>query len=179
MSKNILVFGGSTSSTSINKQLANYASSFLENINVNVIDLSVFDIPVFSVDQEKEGVPESIMELSKMFKHTDGFIISLAEHNGSYAAGYKNIIDWISRVEKKVFHDKPVLLMATSPGARGGITVLQTAKNYYPYMGANIVGSFSLPSFTSNFQDGKIVDKDLASKLEIEVTKFKKELNLN
>lgn len=37
--------------------------------------------------------------------------------------------------------------MATSPGDRGGATVLQAAVNYFPFLGANVVADFSLPNF--------------------------------
>ena len=55
-----------------------------------------------------------------------------------------------------------MFLMSTSPGARGGKTVLDTAKTYFPYLGGNIVSDFSLPSFYDNFKDGKIINELLA-----------------
>jgi chromate reductase, NAD(P)H dehydrogenase (quinone) len=56
--------------------------------------------------------------------------------------------------------------MATSPGARGGITVLETAKNRFPFQGAVIKGTFSLPNFHENF-DAKngIMHDDFKNKL--------------
>ena len=44
-----------------------------------------------------------------------------------------------------------MLLLATSPGPRGGSSVLEIAKNRFPYQGGKVVGSFSLPSFNDNF----------------------------
>lgn len=41
--------------------------------------------------------------------------------------------------------------MATSPGSRGGIRVLESAKSIFPYSGAIIEASFSLPEFYKNF----------------------------
>ena len=75
----------------------------------------------------------------------------MAEHNGAYSSAFKNILDWSSRIDAKTFQQKPMLLLATSPGARGGKTVLEIAKNYFPYQGADIKGSYSLPSFNANF----------------------------
>jgi len=122
--KKILAFAGSTSSTSINKQLASFAAENLENTAFDIIDLRDFNIPIYSQDEEKEnGLPEDAKRFSALFDQYDGFILSLAEHNGSYAAAFKNIFDWSTRVEKNFFRDKPLLLMATSPGGRGGATV--------------------------------------------------------
>jgi chromate reductase, NAD(P)H dehydrogenase (quinone) len=79
-------------------------------------------------------------------------IISFAEYNGSYTAAFKNIFDWISRINNKTFQNKKMILMATSPGGRGGKTVLENALNRFPHHGADIVGNFHLPSFQQNFE---------------------------
>ena len=93
-------------------------------------------------------------------------MLSLAENNKCYNAGFKNTFDWISRKQAKVFHDKPMLLMATSPGRRGGASVLDFAKNHLPLYGAHIKGLFSLPSFNENFKPGQgITDETLNQQL--------------
>ncbi|MFT5754086.1 MAG: chromate reductase, partial [Flavobacterium sp.] len=65
-----------------------------------------------------------------------------------------------------VFQEKKMLLMATSPGARGGESVLEIAKDRFPRHDANLVGTFSLPSFHENFDeiDG-IINEELKNKL--------------
>ncbi len=170
--KKIVAFGASTSSTSINKQLAAYAGSLLESIDYEVIDLNDYKMPIYSEDEEKNGFPENAKKLSAHFKSVDGFIISFAEHNGSFAAAYKNIFDWISRLDRKVFNDKPVLLMATSPGGRGGANVLEAAKNFYPHMGAKVTDTFSLAKFYEAFQEGAIIDNDQNVLLKTKVAAF-------
>lgn len=170
--KKILAFAGSTSSTSINKKLATYAAENLKDAAFDVIDLRDYDLPVYSVDREKEGFPEAAEKFTSMLDNYDGFILSLAEHNGSYAAAFKNIFDWSSRIERKFFRDKPLLLMATSPGARGGQSVLQDGVTKFPHMAAKEIISFSLPSFYDNFKDDKIVNEDLASSLKQVVNDF-------
>lgn len=52
--KKILAFAGSTSSTSINKQLATFAAENLENTSFDVVDLRDFSLPIFSEDEEKK-----------------------------------------------------------------------------------------------------------------------------
>jgi NAD(P)H-dependent FMN reductase len=107
----------------------------------------------------------------------DGFILSLAEHNGSYAAAFKNIFDWSSRIESNIFRDKPLLLMATSPGARGGQSVLEAGSERFSRMGAKELFSFSFPSFYDNFKEGKIVNIDLLKPIKEQVSKFENTVN--
>ena len=106
--RKVLAFAGSTSSTSINKQLATFAAENLDNTSFDIIDLRDFEMPIYSEDEEKNGFSESTKKFSALLDAYDGFILSLAEHNGSYAAAFKNIFDWSSRVEANVFRDKPL-----------------------------------------------------------------------
>lgn len=175
--KNIIVFAGSNSSTSINKQLATYASQLLNDVTVTILDLNDFEMPIYSSDRETaSGFPKQAVDFVNNLKRADGFIISLAEHNGAYSAAFKNIFDWASRVEQKTFLNKPLLLMATSPGARGGASVLEMASDRFPRHDANIVAQFSLPSFYDNFSEGKITNDTLNTELLNKVKLFKDSL---
>ena len=170
--KKIIALAGSTSSTSINKQSVTYATTLLNDAEIEILDMNDFQVRIFSVDEEKKGFPDLIRELKDIFYSADGFMISLAEHNGSYASAYKNTIDWVSRLERKVFNNKPMLLMAASPGARGGVSVLGDARAYYPNLGANIVAEFSLPKFSENFADGTLTNEELNALLKEAVSTF-------
>ena len=164
----ILAIGGSNSKSSINRKLAYYASSLFNSNEVEFVDVSQLELPLYSLDVEAEnGVHEIAIEFAKKIDLADLLIISLAENNGSYNVGYKNLIDWTSRIKsRKTFGEKSMLLMATSPGPRGGATVLETAKNYYPQMGAIIKETFSLPDFYKNFNDEKgIINPELEQQL--------------
>ena len=172
--KNILVFAASNSKNSINKQLATYASSLVKDVQVTILDLNDFELPIFGVDLEaKIGQPENAHKFLNHIKLSDGIIISLAEHNGAYSVVFKNLLDWMSRIEGKTFFGKPMLLMATSTGGRGGQSVLEIAKNRFPRHDAKIVTDFSLPSFGNNFFDGKIIDSNLDTELINKVKLFK------
>ncbi|MDP4827095.1 MAG: NAD(P)H-dependent oxidoreductase [Flavobacteriales bacterium] len=171
----ILAIGGSNSANSINRQLAQFAASLFENSTVTIYDLSKIDIPLFSVQLENEiGMQPAARYFANEIDQSDLIVISLAENNGSYNAGFKNLIDWTSRLkDRKVWNDKPMLLMATSPGGRGGATVLETAVAYFPRMGADIKGSFTLPKFYENFDPIEgIIDQELLHELETVVRKI-------
>jgi NAD(P)H-dependent FMN reductase len=171
----LLVFGGSSSRNSINKKLASFTASQLEGQTDNrIIDLNHFEMPLFSVDREKEiGIPREAVRFKSEIKEADGIIMSLAEHNGSYSTAYKNIYDWVSRIKGNMWEDKPIFLMATSPGARGGKSVLQAAKTRLPFQGGNVVASFSLPLFRENFDEQQgIIDDGLKEEFEQQLSQF-------
>lgn len=175
--KKIVTLGGSSSKNSINKQLAECVGGYINNVDLIKIDLNAFEMPLFSVDLEKEkGYSKTTMALNEIFEETDGFVISLAEHNGAYASSFKNVFDWLSRIEGKVWRNKPMLLLSSSPGARGGQSVLEIALEKFPRMGAHIIGSTTFPNFEDNFKDGDVVDEALKSKLKAMAVLFEKEI---
>ena len=175
--KQIIAFAGSNSRTSINKQLATYAASLVNAVEVNVLDLNDFDLPLYGIDLENaKGIPDNAHKFLDLIKSSDGIVLSLAEHNGTYATVFKNLFDWMSRIDGKLWSDKPMLLMATSPGARGGATGLEIALSRFGFMGGNVVGRFSLPSFNDNFSDGKITNDELNSQLLEEVKQLQESL---
>lgn len=152
----IFAFSGSNSSTSINKQLVAYAASLFGGANVQVYSMADFEMPLFGVDLEKQigQHPTAQLFLDKIAA-ADVVLASLPENNGSYSAAFKNVFDWASRIDVKVFQNKPMLLMATSPGQRGGKSVLELAQSNLPRYGADIRAVFSLPQFNQNFDTNK------------------------
>ena len=169
---------GSNSQKSINKRLLSYTYGLLENMDIISIDLNDYVLPIYGVDFEDEnGIPTAIKRLNELFDKADGFIIALAEHNGTYTAAFKNTLDWLSHVSMKIWRDKPMLLMATSPGGRGGTTVLQTAVTYFPFLSGNVVADFSLPSFYENFTEDRISNAVLREELTKKLNLFEEHLN--
>jgi chromate reductase len=168
----IVTFGASTSSKSINKQLAKYAGNLATeaqaNVKVEVLDLNDFELPLFSQDKEAElGQPEAATAFFNKLGESDAIIISFAEHNGSYSAAYKNLFDWTSRIDQKLFQSKPMLLLATSPGPGGAASVLAAALGSAPYFAGDVKASLSVPSFFDNFdmENTKLTNDELHQKL--------------
>jgi NAD(P)H-dependent FMN reductase len=165
----IIAFAGTNSSNSINKMLVTYAASLFKNTNVEVLDLKDYQAPLYSNDIENEigQAEEAVLFLQKL-KSADIFVISLAENNGNYSVAFKNIIDWCSRIEKGFFHNKPMLLMATSPGKGGGSQVIEIAKTNLMRFDTNVQAVFSLPSFDENFdkENNTISNTELDNELK-------------
>lgn len=163
MPKTIVAFGASSSRKSINKKFAAFAAQQIANANVNLLDLNDFEMPIYSIDREMEdGIPELAHQFKKHITNSDGIIISFAEHNGAYSAAFKNIFDWVSRIDMNVWQNKPMLLLSTSPGGRGGKTALGIATTSFSHSNKNTIASFSFPSFYKSFkEDAGILDEDL------------------
>ncbi|MEO6974458.1 MAG: NAD(P)H-dependent oxidoreductase [Gallionella sp.] len=164
----LLAFAASNSKKSINKQLVTYAASLVEGADVEVLDLNDYELPLFSADREAElGRPELAKTFLSRIAASDALMISFAEHNGSYSAAYKNLFDWSSRIGQKVFQDKPMVLLSTSPGARGGSSVLAAATSSAPFFAGHVKASLSIPSFYENFdvEHGTLRNAEIKARL--------------
>lgn len=161
-----MTIGGSNSKASINKKLAEYTGKLIDAVELNHIDLNDYKLPIYSIDTENDaGFPEDLIKLNAEVESSDGFVVSLAEHNGAYSAAFKNMFDWLSRMDAKVWRNKPMLLLSTSPGARGGQSVMDLALSRFPRNGGNIIGHTTFPSFNENFVNGEIVNPELREKI--------------
>lgn len=171
----ILAFAASSNKNSINKKLATYAANLAENAEIDIIDINDYEMPIFSEDREKElGQPQQSKDFYQKIAEADAIIISYAEHNGTYTAAYKNLFDWTSRINQKVYQNKAMVILATTPGPGGASSVLNTAVTSGPYFAANIIGSLSVPSFYDNFdsETGKLSNQALNDELKAIINKL-------
>ena len=173
----IFAFAGSNSSTSINKQLVKFVLKSFPDDEINLIDLNDYLMPVFSVDLEKNGFPNEAYQFLKNIEESDIIICSLAENNRSYSVAFKNIFDWCSRINVKVFQNKPMFLMTTSPGGYGGGNVMAEASKFFPQFGADIKETFSLPKFYENFDsENGIINPELLNDIKLKIEIFKNQI---
>jgi len=172
----ILAITGSNSETSINKLLVTYAASLIQNAEVEVVDMNEFEMPIYKHQREVEsGVPQEAKNFAAKIDAADVLVVSLSEHNGTYSSAFKNVFDWTSRIkDRAVWNEKPMLLMATAPGARGGLGVLEAAAKRFPLHGGNIVDTFTLPFFNDNFDKSaqKISNKEKDNELKEKTAKL-------
>lgn len=160
----VVGFAASSSSRSINKKIVTYFLSLVESHNTEILDLNDYELPLFSVDmEEKIGQPQLAKDFINKIRESDLLVISFAEHNGSYTAAYKNLFDWCSRIDRRIFNNKKMLLFSTSPGRRGADRVLDSAISSIPRFGGLILNHLSIPSFNHNFDTdrGIITNKEI------------------
>ncbi|MFK7915345.1 MAG: NADPH-dependent FMN reductase [Pseudomonadales bacterium] len=168
----ILAFAASNSTQSINRQLLGYASTLIEGAEIEMLDINDYEMPLYSSDREAaHGIPDEAQRFYQKIGAADALLISFAEHNGSYTAAYKNLYDWTSRIDAKVYQSKPTVMLSTSPGAGGAANVLATATKSAPFFGADLRASMSVPSFIENFdtENRRLSDSGLVERLRATV----------
>lgn len=171
----VLAFAGSNSSKSINYELVKFTTSLVKNHDVQLINMANLPFPMYSEDYEKKnGYSNSLIELKNDIGNANGIILSVNEHNGNPSSFFKNVFDWLSRIERDFLKNTKVLLMATSPGRGGGKNSLKVVSEMLPRFGAEVIDSFSLPSFSHNFDiaKGGITDAELSKSHKISVQNF-------
>jgi chromate reductase len=154
MSK-ILAFAGSNSPTSINHQLLLNVTGRISEHEVEVLEVRELSIPLFSITREKVGIPQDVKLLYEKILAHPALIIAVNEYNANVSGFFKNILDWLSRVDRKFLANKKILLISTSPGKRGGASAREYCMRQFPRFGGEIIESFGLPQFYENFDSEK------------------------
>ncbi|MEM7677592.1 MAG: NAD(P)H-dependent oxidoreductase [Myxococcota bacterium] len=177
----VLGFAASNSSKSINKALVRHAldvlkAEVLPGAETRLIDLNDYEMPIYSADrQEANGIPDLAHQFLNDIESVDAVIISFAEHNGSYSVAFKNVFDWASRENRKVYQQKKLVLLSTAPGGAGGRHVLAKAASAAPHCGGEVMGTLSVPRFGTNFdrESGRLTDPELQTALRKVLAKLK------
>ncbi|MEM8845027.1 MAG: NAD(P)H-dependent oxidoreductase [Pseudomonadota bacterium] len=158
----ILAFAATNHKKSINRKLLIYCIKHLKthictDAKVDLIDLINYELELYRQDREEAfGIPDKAIHFYNKINQSDLLIAAFAEHNGSYTAVYKNLFDWASRINQRVYQGKPIIIMSASPGFRGGAGVLSTIENTAPYFGLDIKATISVPNFQDNFDENKM-----------------------
>ena len=164
----MLVFVGSNSSKSINEQLT---KAVLKELNVTntFIDLKTLDIPLFSEDLEREiKSPKGIEFLKEQIDAFEHIFITTNEHNGNLSAFFKNILDWLSRLDKSFLENKKVFILSTSNGKRGGLSANESLQKVVERSGCKIYESYAFASFSENFnkETQQITNEDFLKEID-------------
>ncbi|GGW22514.1 NADPH-dependent FMN reductase [Arenibacter certesii] len=159
----LVAFAGSNSTRSINFQLVKHTASLVTNKEVCLLNMTELVLPVYSDDLEREeGYAPVLTELLDEIRETKGLIVSVNEHNGNVSAFFKNLIDWLSRVDREFLKDTKILLMSSSRGRGGANGSQEIANKLLSRFGGEIVSTFSLPSFNHTFSEKEgITDLEL------------------
>lgn len=166
---NILAIPATNSRDGVNTQLLTYASKLLteEGAEVEIVDLNDYEMAIYSPEREAAGIPAEAQAFFDKIGAADAVIVSYAEYNGSFTPAWKNTYDWASRIGMQVYQGRPVLMLAASPGPRGGAGVLGAATMSAPFFGAELVGSLGIGTFYESFdaEGGALADAERDAEL--------------
>jgi len=126
----IAVVVGSTREGSFNRMLGKLAIRALEaqGAAVTDVDLSGFDLPLYSAAIEADDFPADAQRLKTLFAAQEGLLFVSPEYNGSVSPLLKNAIDWASRptgdeslVALSAYRGKASAIMGASISPFGGL----------------------------------------------------------
>ena len=149
MAPRIITLAGSARRESLNKQLARVAAARVSALGGEgvFLDLADYRMPLYDGDYESaNGVPEGALALGEQVALADGLMIASPEYNGSHPALLKNTIDWLTRIDRRIWV-RPTALLSASPGPRGGRRALVVLRLALDHMRVPVLErQFSLPS---------------------------------
>ena len=175
----LLIFAGALRADSANKKLAREALRLAQEIGAEgeFIDLKDYPMPLYDGDIETgTGIPQTTKDLGEKVLAADALVIATPEYNASMPAVLKNTIDWLSRLRPMPLNNKPLLLLAASPGALGGIRVLWHARQPLEALNMHVFpGMMGLGDAYNAFDaDGRLKDEKNRTRLHDTLTNFLK-----
>jgi NAD(P)H-dependent FMN reductase len=137
----LLVLSGSERQGSFNRKLVAVAAAAAQRRGAQAepLDLRALALPLYDGDLEKsQGVPAGARTLRDALLGSDAVLLSTPEYNGFLPPLLVNSFDWLSRLQAEdgkpaglgATANKPLGLLAASPGLLGGLRSLNFTRQY-------------------------------------------------
>lgn len=131
----LLLIAGSARGGALSVRLRDAARRVADSAGAatEVLDLRALALPLYDGDLEaRDGVPAGAAALRDAIAAADAVLIATPEYNGFPTPLLINAFDWLSRLKDglAVTADKPVALVASSPGALGGLRAMNFLRQY-------------------------------------------------
>ncbi len=126
-----------------NVQLANILKKQLSTIGEEsqIIHLVDYNLPLYDTDkEEKNGIPEEIVNISKVMLEAKAYIFVVPEYNYGLPPVLVNFITWVTRTGddfRKLFNHKVVQLASHSGG--NGIDLLNAMRTQFSKLGSVVM----------------------------------------
>ena len=123
---------------------------------------SIGDIPMYNQDVFDAGVPEPAKRFYAEIAAADGVLIATPEYNFSLPAALKNAIDWVSKMPKQPFENKPIAVFSASQGPLGGARVQYDVRRILGQLWGHVLPRpevFIGVAQTKFDKDGKLTDE--------------------
>lgn len=118
---NVLMICGSLRKGSFNRKLMSLLPE-LAPPDMKLAEAPPFrGFPLYDFDiQNEQGFPAEVNTLADAIRGADGLVVVSPEYNWSIPGGWKNAIDWMSRMPNQPFAGKPVAIQSAAGGLLGG-----------------------------------------------------------
>ena len=139
-----------------------------QKIETELINLVDLHLPLYStVEEERNGIPESAKELATKILSLNAFIVVAPEYNGVMPPVLNNAMSWTSRATdnwRDAFNEK-IIGLATHSGG-GGQKGLQAMRIQFQHLGANILARELLTTYE------KALNEDAAKNMLTQLNKL-------
>lgn len=129
---------GSLRKASLNRHALRLAGELMPaTMKLDIVEWR--DVPPFDGDLFAQGVPSAVAALTERIRRADAVLIATPEYNFSVPGVFKNVLDWISRVDNQPFARKPLALLSASAGPLGGARVQYDLRKVLLYLDAMVL----------------------------------------
>lgn len=158
----ILAFAGSLRKHSFNRRVLRAAIEGAEaaGAEVTLVDLRDYPMPVYNQDdQDAFGFDANALKFQHLIFEHEGLLIASPEHNGSFPAALKNVIEWASRRNDsfeggRVFLGRVAAMMSAAPNAFGGVRSLAHLRGVLTSVGVYVLPTEIAVPFVGDKFDG-------------------------
>jgi NAD(P)H-dependent FMN reductase len=169
----VLFIAGSARSGALSVRLRDAARQVADaaGAQTSVLDLRALALPVYDGDIEvRDGVPAGAATLRDAIRDHDAVVIATPEYNGFPTPLVINAFDWLSRLPDglRATADRPVALLASSPGPLGGLRSMNFLRQYLQMAFAMLVVPQQQAVGKANeafAADGTLADAEAAAQL--------------
>ncbi|HEY4554726.1 MAG TPA: NADPH-dependent FMN reductase [Bacillaceae bacterium] len=147
---NVLVINGGMPKGGRTEQITRFISN---KYGFDYFDINSADIPLLTGEQEQWQLP-SVTDFKDRVGAAEGIILISPEYHGGMSGALKNTLDFLS--SDQLAH-KPVALLATAGGGKGGINCLNNMRTVMRGFYANVIPKqIVLDPDCFNYDDGTL-----------------------
>ena len=141
MAANVVMISGSLRERSFNSALMRALPKLAPGLAM-VEAPSYGAFPLYNADlQVRSGFPKEVTTFADAVRNADGVVIVTPEYNWTIPGPLKNAIDWVSRLERQPFKQKPVAIQSATVGPLGGARMQYHLRMSLIYLDAIVVGT--------------------------------------
>ncbi|GJM39369.1 MAG: FMN reductase [Acidimicrobiales bacterium] len=157
---------GSLKAASVNRAVFAAARELMP-AGVELIEVSITDVPLFNEDVEAVGDPAPVTALKDGVGAADALVIFTPEYNGSMPGVTKNAVDWLSRpFLNGPIAGLPVGIVAAGPGRRAGAGVREHLALTVAMTGGAVHGeTHGIGGIHGSLTDGALTDHETRAAL--------------
>lgn len=169
----ITIISGTNRHSSNSLKLAKILENFYETEGVETKLLNLSDLPSAAFDPNAYGgAADELTPWKRAILDARGLHLVIPEYNGSFPGILKLFIDLLPFPES--FEERPVAFTGLSAGQFGALRAVEQMQLIFGYRNAYIFPNrVFLPAVHKSLsEEGKLLDQDIAKRLESQVTNF-------